>query len=70
MEFRKGVPQDRYLDGRDGFEISAELKVIGEEAPETSKRGAPRATEGELPGPGLRDLRGNHRLSDFPIRTS
>ncbi|NYG32161.1 DNA topoisomerase (ATP-hydrolyzing) subunit B [Sphaerotilus montanus] len=34
MEFRQGVPQDRVLERRDGFEISP-MKVIGE----TDKRG-------------------------------
>ena len=34
MEFRQGVPQDRLLEMRDGFEVSP-LKVIGE----TEKRG-------------------------------
>ncbi|MCM5682587.1 DNA topoisomerase (ATP-hydrolyzing) subunit B [Schlegelella sp. S2-27] len=34
IEFRKGVPQDRVLEQRDGFEISP-MKVIGE----TEKRG-------------------------------
>jgi DNA gyrase subunit B len=34
LEFRKGVPQDRVLEQRDGFEVSP-MKVIGE----TDKRG-------------------------------